>query len=326
MTKKKIIFMSIIIILTFTLSCSRELPSSIGKVRQIIVLSNFKPEIEKPISYALQRNIYTIQPEPEFLIRYEPLSRFNDFNRFHLIFIVGLIREEPIQTLLSQYQEKIYNDTFGLYAFNNPWASSQKVLVFTTTDIKFLDAGLKRYEQRVRKEFGDYILQYMHDITYARGYKKQLSEQLAEKYKYTIKIPNGFFLNTKFTEHDFVYLVGHNPTRSIFVYTQPVRKSLDPADLISLRDSLTNLFYDEDFVYPELTYAETVAFHNLPAIKIIGTWQNNELVAGGPFVSYCFNKTDRFYFIDGMVFNPGKRKLDNLKQLDAVLNTFKISE
>ncbi|MBS4016189.1 MAG: DUF4837 family protein [Candidatus Latescibacteria bacterium] len=323
---KNIILILIISMLSLALTCSRDLPSSIGRVRQIIVLSNFKTEIEKEITYTLQRNFYTIQPEPEFLIRYEPLSRFNDFVKFRLIFIIGLIKEEPIQTLLSQYQEKISQDTFGLYSFTNPWASNQKVLVFATTDIKFLDAGLKRYEQRIRKEYGDYILQYMHDVTYARGYKKQVSEQLAEKYNFSVKVPNSFFLNEKFAEHHFVYLVAHNPTRSLFIYSQPAHKELDPASLIAMRDSLTNLFYDKDFVYQELTYAETTSFNNMPALKIVGAWQNNQLVAGGPFVSYCFNKNGRFYFLDGMVFNPGKRKLDNLKQLDAVLNTFKISE
>jgi hypothetical protein len=305
--------------------CSKNLPSSIGKVRQIIVLSNYRPEIEKPVQYTLQRNFYTVQPEPEFLIRYEPLSRFDDFVKFHLIFIIGLINEEPIQTLLSPHQQKIYNDTFGLYAFSNPWASNQKVLVFAATNLEFLESGLERYAQRIRKEYSDYILQYMHDITYARGYKKQLSEQLSEKYKFSVKVPNGFFLNTKYAAQDFIYLVGHNPTRSIFIYSQPASKDLEPASLINLRDSLTNLFYDKDFVYQEYTYAETTAINSVPAVKITGAWQNNELVAGGPFVSYCFNKNGRFYFLDGMVFYPGKRKLDNLKQMDAILRTFQIN-
>lgn len=319
-------FVWIIFLLAIALTCSRDLPSSIGRVRQIIVLSNFKSEIEQPVSFALQKNIYTVQPEPEFLIRYEPLTRFNDFRQFHLIFIIGLINEEPIQTLLNQYQEKIYQDTFGLYAFTNPWASHQKVLVFATTDIKSLDIGLKRYEQRIRKEFGDYILQYMHDITYARGYKKQLSQQIAEKYKFSIKIPNSFFLNTKFEDHNFIYLVGHNPTRSIFIYSKSHPLDLDPTTLIALRDSLTDLFYEKDFVYQELTYAETTAFNNIAALKIVGAWQNNQLVAGGPFISYCFNTKQGFYFIDGIVFYPGKRKLDNLKQLDAILHTFQTNE
>lgn len=327
MSKIKECFLVVILIVLVTaLTCSKNFPTSIGKVRQIIVLSNFKPEIEKSLQYTLQRNFYTVQPEPEFLLRYEPLPRFHDFIKFHLIFIIGLVSEEPIQTLLKEHQEKITNDTFGLYAFSNPWAKNQKVLVFATTDIKFLEPGLAKYEQRIRKEFQDYILRYMADITFERSYQKHLSDSLAKKYLYTIKVPNSFFLNAKYEKNSLIYLVAHNPTRTIFIYSEVRQIELEPTNLITLRDSLTNLFFDKDFVYQPLTYAETTSFNNMTALKLTGAWQNNDLVAGGPFVTYCFNKNNRFYFIDGSVFYPGKRKLDNLKQLDAILQTFQIVE
>jgi hypothetical protein len=59
-------------------------------------------------------------------------------------------------------------------------------------------------------------------------------------------------------------------------------------------------------------------------LKIRGVWQNPKLVAGGPFVSYCFNYQNRFYYLDGMVFNPGKHKLDNQNQIDVILQTFEL--
>lgn len=308
----------------FIVNCTQTLPQSIGKIRQIIVLTNFRSQIEKQLQYTLQRNYYTVQPEPEFILRYEDLSRLSDFMKFHLILIVGVISEEPIQTLLKEYQTKIQQDSFGLYSYNDIWAKNQKVFIFATNNYNVLPEGLKRYERRIRQEFQNYLINYLTELTYARGYKKEITDSLINHYHYSIKVPHSFFLNTKYENNNFIYLVAHNPTRSIFIYNEQRYIELDPSYIISLRDSITNLFFDKDYVYQPLTYAETTNFNNNIALKLIGAWQNDALTAGGPFISYCFNKNDHFYYIDGSVFNPGKRKLDNLLQLDAIIRTFEI--
>jgi hypothetical protein len=38
-------------------------------------------------------------------------------------------------------------------------------------------------------------------------------------------------------------------------------------------------------------------------------------------VNYTFNFRGRFYMVDGLVFNPGKMKLDALTQTEAVVRT-----
>ena len=44
---------------------------------------------------------------------------------------------------------------------------------------------------------------------------------------------------------------------------------------------------------------------------------------GGPFVSYIFQKDGIWYFLDGHVFAPGKKKWPFLEEVNIVLNTFK---
>lgn len=312
----------IIFTVLLIVNCAPELPPTIGRPRKIVLLTNYQSIIKEQIKSILEQEIYTVQPEPEFLVRYEPLEKFNAFVKFHLIFLVGTISEEPIATLINQKIEQIKNDTFGLFSLSEPWAKNQKVLVFATTKPEFLNQGLKRYAPRIRKTFQDYLLAYMTHITYERGYDKKMTKQLIDKYNYRLKVPYGFKLNTKYEADNFIYLVAHNPDRSIFLYSDPQEISLDPLHLIAYRDSLTKYFYDGDFVYKPFTRAETTLFNGILAIKLIGVWQNEIENIGGPFIAYCFNYNQRFYFIDGSLFNPGKRKLDNLNQLDAILRTF----
>jgi len=326
--KKELIkyFFCFICLLFCFISCTTNLPATFGKPRKIVLLTNYREKIENQIKAILEQNIYTVQPEPEFLIKYEPLENIAPFLKFHLIFIIGTIDEEPINTLINKYQAKIKSDTFGLFAFSEPWAKGQKVLVFAATSHELLETGLKRYAPRIQKTFQEYLLTYMTQITYERGYDKRLTKQLSDNYNYILKIPNGFKINLKYEPDGFIYLVGHNPERSIFLYTQAQELELTRSRLIAFRDSLTMRFYDGDFVYQLLTRAETTLFNNVVAMKLIGVWQNNEIIVGGPFISYGFNNNHQFYFIDGVLFNPGKKKLDNLNQLDAIIHTFKIGE
>lgn len=307
------------------ISCSPPLPTTIGGLRDIILLTDHKEEIETIVKEILQRYIYTVQPEEEFIVRYRPLSRLPDFVRFRFLFIVGTIDEEAIQTILDVHTKKIEMDTMGLYAFADLWVENQKVLVFAVKAKEFLHSGLNRYGPRIRKTFQDYLLNHMTKITYEQGYDKKLTQLLSNKYQFNLKVPKRFRIITKYENENFLYLVSHNPDRSIFIHTSHEILNLTPEILISLRDSLTAKYYEGDFVYKPYTRAETTLFNNIWAIKLIGVWQNNKLTAGGPFISYGFNYNNRFYFIDGMVFHPGKKKLDNLNQLNAILHTFNVS-
>jgi len=68
-----------------------------------------------------------------------------------------------------------------------------------------------------------------------------------------------------------------------------------------------------------------VEFKDTKAIRIKGVWRNDKIKGGpmgGPFVSYFFQKNGIWYFLDGHVFAPGKKKWPFLEEVDVILNTF----
>ncbi len=305
-------------------SCSSQLQTSIGRIREIVLITQYHDLVDSVASEILQDSIYTPQPEPEFLIRYEPLNRLEAFAAVHFVFIIGTTKDEPIRQILDYRLPEVEKDTYSLLAIPQPWAKNQKVLVFVAQNESLLVTGLIKYSARIRYTFQQWVLKQMKKLTYQRGYNKGLKAKTLEKYNFAFDLPAGFKLVDKYEFDKFIYFVTHNPDRSIFCYYEDGIKPLVKDNLLAFRDSLTAQFYEGDFVVTEFSQADTVRFLNVMGLNIKGVWKNTKLVAGGPFVSYCFNYQNRFYYIDGIVFNPGKRKLDNQNQLDVILQTFEL--
>lgn len=320
-------FVSVVVLFTLIkTSCSPQLPTSIGRIREIVIITPYHNLIDSVMKKILQRDIYTPQPEPEFLIRNEPISRLEVALAFHFVFIVGTINDVPIRQIIGAEYEKVKKDTFRLLALAEPWAKNQKVLIFVAQDESLLVFGLNRYAERIRYTFQQYALEQIKRVSYDRGFNKRLKQKTLTKYGFSFDLPYGFKLVDKYEFDKFIYFVTHNPDRSIFCYKEVGIKPLIKDNLLALRDSLTAQFYEGDFVVKELAQVDTVRFLDVLALKIKGVWQNNQLNAGGPFVSYCFNYENNFYYIDGMVFNPGKHKLDNQNQMDVILQTFELKK
>ena len=93
---------------------------------------------------------------------------------------------------------------------------------------------------------------------------------------------------------------------------------------LAKRDYLTARYYDGDYILQELTTAEPIEFANMRGIRLRGVWQNDSLVAGGPFLSYFLESGDSLYVIDGIVFNPGERKTDHLTTIEVIMNSFRL--
>ena len=62
----------------------------------------------------------------------------------------------------------------------------------------------------------------------------------------------------------------------------------------------------------------------MKGMRLKGVWQNDSLVAGGPFLSYYLKDNDTLYIIDGILFNPGERKSDYLTQIEVIMNSFTV--
>lgn len=313
------------------LGCGPSLPGSAGRVREVVLVAPDSLETRGSLSQILETEHLTPQPEPEFLVRLVGPERLSDFAPFHTIFLVGRIDDPSIMEILKGWvdldrlKQRVLTDTFSLFRLHDLWARDQVVICFLARDRATLKRGLRTYASRIRGVIHNRFLERTHRLTYQRGYNRQATQRMAASFGFTIDVPLGFRLDERYRADNFVYIYGHNPDRSIFIHWRDGNVDLGArsvGSLLALRDSLTLRYYDGDQVLLEMSRSEPAEFQGRRAVRLQGVWQNERWVIGGPFISYLFNYEGRFYFIDGTLFAPGKRKLDNLLQLDAILKTF----
>jgi hypothetical protein len=303
------------------LACSSPGQNLIGPLREVTVVSAQWDELESTVRSILQEPIPTPQPEPEFKVRVGTASKFDTYSKFRIIFIIGTSQDTFVRQILGQRADSLSEGDFGLLKVPNPWLKGQFALIFVARDTAKLVPGLRVYAARIRQTLRGIVLGQMAKAVYIEGVDKKLTEEFRIKYGFTIDVPRRWFLNEEHAAERFIYLYGHVPDRNVFVHWQDTTRALVPESLAVLRDRLTGRYYDGDSINRWFLQAETIAFLAGPCVRLSGVWRNDREVIGGAFVNYSLNFRGRFYMADGLLFNPGKPKLDALAQTEAVIRT-----
>lgn len=304
-------------------ACSGEpTPRLLGPLREVTVISNQWEQIEGTVRSILQEPIPTPQPEPEFKIRVGSPDKFETYSKFRLVFLIGTHQDTLLREVLGARVDSLGPGGFQLLRVPNPWSRGQFALIFLSRDGSELGSGLSLYATRIRQTLRDIVLEQMARAVYVEGVDKGRTDSLSRRYAFTVDVPRRWRVNEDNAESNFVYLYGHVPDRNVFVHWQDTTLPLVPDSLAALRNRLTLRFYDGDSIDRRFLQAETVAFLNTVCLRLSGVWKNDREMLGGPFVNYAFNFRGRFYMTDGLVFNPGKLKLDALTQAEVVLRTF----
>ncbi len=169
----------LLVFILFLFSCS-PLPPTIGKLREVIIFTEYQNEIENLISQILEKKVYTPQPEPYFTIRYKNLASFPLLKDFTTLFLVGTISDEFISDLVGDKIEIIKRDTFGFFRLKDLYTKNQQIFIFVSSEKNLLKEGLKRYEKRIFYSLLEHIYDLIHLYTYSIGIDKEKIKYLKE--------------------------------------------------------------------------------------------------------------------------------------------------
>ncbi len=308
--------------LTTSLCCGRRAAAALGRIREITVASDWWPQVETSVRGMLQDTVFTPQPELRFQLRIFSGRQFENYRLLRTVFLIGTSSDTAVRTVLGQRADSLPEPGYGLFLIPNAWAENQQLAVFAVGHESLLVRGLESYASRIRTTFRDIALRNVERAVYFRGRDQKKTDTLAERYAFSLDVPREWYLKQDYADSGFIYLFAHYPDRSVFVFWQDSTRPLVPDSLVSLREMIVARYYDGDRVERSYVKAETVAFLGQPAVRLQGVWQNDKAAIGGPFVSYCFNHEGRFFFLDGQVFLPGKPKLDQLLQVEAIVRSF----
>jgi len=317
MRKTLFIFLMLLVILM----CKR-LIRSVGKSSDVVVIASRVDE--DFITENVQLYNYVPQKEGTFTFIFAGDTALNDYRHHHAILLYGSLQDEFISTMLNkEAYEATVQDTFTLFKLENLWAYGQITMILAVRDPEYISQGFAKYGQLTSRTLEEHYYQRVKHNYYDAGISSKMKDHL-KKYGLTLDINQAWLIDSTHHEDNFIYVHTHFPDRSVFFYKELKKSKLDGPFAIAKRDSLTKRYYNGDYILKELTRIEPIEFANLRGIRLKGVWQNDSLIAGGPFLSYFLSDDDTLYVLDGIVFNPGERKTDYITKIEVILNSLNL--
>jgi hypothetical protein len=314
-------YVTIFLMLLAMLACIR-LARSVGKSSDVVVFAS-KPD-EQIIVDNVQLYNYVPQQEGVFKFIFARDTALEHYKKNHAILMYGTLNDEFISTMLNEEaRDATRRDTFNLFRLKDLWVNEQLVVILAARDSSDLPRAFSKYGQLISEILEENYYQRAKSNYYDAGISSDMKNKL-KKYGITIDINQAWMLDSTYQGERFIYVHAHFPDRSIFFYKEPKAGVLDDSFAVAKRDSLTDRYYNGDYILQELTYLEPIEFAGMNGLRMRGVWQNDSLIAGGPFLSYFLTDGDTLYVIDGIVFNPGERKTDYLTTIEVIMNSLRL--
>ena len=317
---RKRYFLFVLVIL-MNLTCVR-MKRSIGKSSEVIVVSSLVQE--DLVNESVQLHNYVPQKEgvSDFIFISDTL--LDAYKYHHSILLCGTLEDEFIQIMLDKEARlQTEKDTFILFKKPDIWARGQSTIILAVRDREHIEKAYAKYGQLIAQTLEENYYRRVKTNHYIAGVSSKMKQNL-RKYGISLDISDSWLIDSTHQAENFVFVHTHFPDRSLFFYKERKSNILNGSYALAKRDSLTRKYYNGDYILKELTQDEPIEFAGFTGIRLRGVWQNDSLVAGGPFLTYFLIDNDTLYVIDGIVFNPGERKTDYLTKMEVIMNSFNL--
>jgi hypothetical protein len=323
-------------------------PKASGKPGDMLIVmdsSQWKGDLGKEVRKVFAMPVPGMpQSEPMFnLVHLHPVRKTLLHQMRNVVYVFTLDQKTSGSILLRkkftpQTIDRIKSDTaFHLSTRENEFAKNQEVMYLFGNN----EEQLIRYLRRQKQNIVDYFNKVERERTVKdmpRGGSSP-SAFLPRELKFDMRVPLTYKLVERTNEFVWFRLIGPNSDRDVWVTWKPYvsEYQLMPDSLIEWRNQTLKKYIFEDPEKPAsyLTteqedakvHARQIKFNSHFSIELRGLWRTNTVTMGGPFVSYSLvdQGTNRLFMIEGFAYNPGKDKREMIRELEAILWTFKTS-
>jgi hypothetical protein len=320
-----------LLILAFTFSAcelgNKGFKPSSGRTNEILVVTNddelWKGEVGDTIRALFGQELQGMpQAEAAFEMVHIPATAFSHlYQTHHNIFILDISPsiEKPIVETKIDF-----------------WAKPQRVIKITVSDKNSFyqefaankETFVQLFDQNENVRVGN---------THAAFEDDKIRKQLVKSYQVSMVFPAAYYIAAN--TNNFVWLrrEADKYSQGVFMYFYPYTDTVafNSARIIHLRDSITKKYIpgpsDGSYVKTATLIPpvrKEVNFNDDFAVEMRGLWEMEGDFMGGPFVSYTFldPKYKRIVTIDGYVYFPGQDKKNLLRQVEAIIYSFRIPE
>ncbi len=250
------------------------------------------------------------------------------------------IRSYFTQETLQRIRE---NDDLFVYTAENEFSKGQQVMYLFGNSEEQLIKHIRENRGALQDFFNNAEFSRLENTVFKGKKMSGLTDILEKEHECTMTLPVGYQLVVSEAngQRGFVWFrqMNDDNDKNIFITYRPYisEQLFTKENLINLRDSIAQeqLFGDPDL--PNTTYmltettvpyipvtATQETFNDKYAMELRGLWRTFNKSMGGPFLGYAMvdESLNRFYYIEGFVYSPGKDQREYIREMDVVLHTF----
>jgi superoxide dismutase len=306
---------------------NKDFTPSTGRSNEILIITNndalWKGEVGDTIRVFFGQELQGLpQAERAFEMIHIPASGFTQlYQTHHNIFILDINEavDKPIVETKIDF-----------------WAKPQRVIKITVSDKNSFYQEFAANKETFMQLFNETErARVINTNTFFEDDK--IRKQLVKSYNVSMVFPKAFYIAT--TTENFVWLrrEADKYSQGVFMYFYPYTDTLafNYERIIHLRDSITKKYIpgpsDGSYMKTSMVVPpvkKQVNFNDNFAVEMRGLWDLEGDFMGGPFVSYTFVDTchNQIITIDGYVYYPSQDKKNLVRQIEAILYSFKIPE
>ncbi len=333
---KSLVLLSLFSVLFFSNSCSIK-PGTLGAQYRIFVVADSAlwQKVEPQMRAVFEKKLVTPHTEKSYFITMIPLDKLNSLNDRMNVFFIGILNGDgAVDQYLTKYMPQNFRqgveDGNYFYSFNKDmFARDQISLIMMAKDEQALSANLEAMKNEIYGKFTEKYYARLKKTMFERDENTSVQKYLNKHFGWSIKLQQDYFIAEEDPDAKYVWLRRIRPNRWISIWeTESNADSLGLDTLKQIRNRMARKYYQGDIVVDEDISLEKVDLSGFPAQKMIGLWQNDSLIVGGPFRLYTYKdaKQSKRYFIDIAVMAPGELKKPYLDQLEVMAHTFRANK
>ena len=317
----------------FVTACGKHEPvRAVGPNDEITVFTNTAPEgsVAKELRRLFSYPVDVVGPEAAFRLDFTPFHRF-DIHRHvkNQIFAVDLSKKDGLAKAMPRILEAVSEEQLRakkpfLALRRDFWATGQTsffAVAWSRPDLLRLLATAD--STQLRRSYENSVVAGLGKTMFAIGEERGISAQVARQFGWTMRLSPGFFA-ANHPKGRVVKFNAEDPVRLIMVYWEDAELPLEAEVWNPILSRILDVYNDGDFFMPERTDVFPGEFQDERSLEWEGVWQNEKYVIGGPFRAHAFNRDGKSFLLVGIVFAPGQDKVYVLRQVEALMATFRL--
>ncbi len=312
-------------------SCSEPQIAAIGSNNEVVVITSPRcKEQGQAIKTILEKEIVTVQYENAFDVSLVTSGNVRSYTNRKCILLLDYLEPrnelaKKILDLAGNLKDDFASGTRNLLRLDDVWAKGQVVMIVTAPNRNDLTKFIESQSERIFAFVEDGVQSRLNRGIFFGGEEKAVTERLAKRYGWSLRLPTGYKVDERYASQRVIKILKDKPARMITVYWEDGRWDTSGSECLDRKRMLAWKFWEENEVVDTTTTVRDGTFLGEPCKVLVGTWQNRKYTIGGTFVTYCFTCSEcgRHYVIDASVFAPGLAKMPLMRELKAILLTFR---